>query len=159
MLHMAAPTLLASADSKSYDAWLIHIASLTTNVSTGSAYPSTSSIISRVNGISESGVMWGTPYGQYYTYDSSYSRIIQHAMPSYSDFINYAVGREVVVYSVYAGDLEEVYDLNRNNYISNAYGPFGGCYLNYMLYWTPDGAKKVGVQATSVSNYTAPGWA
>lgn len=161
MLHMATPTLITAGSSggKTYQDWLAHTATIAPGTANGSEYPGPSDRIARVTNISEAGVMWGSSDYYEYTYDSAYNRIIQHAMATITDFYDYAVNKEVVVSSISLGAYTEFQPFYKNNYTSYAYGEFGACYLQYLLYWTPDGAKKINARASSIVNYTAPGWA
>lgn len=82
------------------------------------------------------GTMWGTPHGNYFTTDSSLSRIIRHALPDLTTANeNFNSSRRVRVVYAYFGSRGSYVSLNRNNYTSSSYGTFNGGYLTEIVYW------------------------
>lgn len=71
---------------------------------------------------SYSGTMWGSSWywPGYFTNDSTFSRIIQHAFPTL-EFANANLGRKVIINTSDLGDLSNFPGVSRNNYVSSDY--------------------------------------
>jgi hypothetical protein len=84
----------------------------------------------RVNsGLAESGTMWGSSWADYYTYDSTLNRVIQHAMPSYAEFQNQVSNSAIVMLQVYPTSDTATNSVSRNSYTSNSYVAYPAAYV------------------------------
>jgi hypothetical protein len=110
---------------------------------------------------SVSGTMWGTPYGSRMTWDSSFSRVIQHCFPTqslYNDFIASTNNSRVVC--LVRSDIttgESYISLARNGYTSSTYGRFSGTTIDQFIYYDESTARVMiynpGTMSTPVFYY------
>lgn len=73
----------------------------------------------------EASSMWGTPYRNFATYDSSWNRIVQHALPDKVTF-DYQVANNLTVIALidYAEGKPSYISYTRNGFTSTAYGSY-----------------------------------
>lgn len=85
---------------------------------------------------SPGGTMWGTPWGNRFTYDSQITRVAQHCLPDITT-LNETIGsRRVVLFKFhYIASQSSYVSLARNNYTSLAYGTFNGQQVLDFLYY------------------------
>lgn len=84
----------------------------------------------------DGGTMWGTPYLNWFTYDSPYGRIVRHACPSV-DVFNYIVAnKQYCLLKLGPAATKGAYPgLNRNGYSSSSYTSFTGRTLIDFIYY------------------------
>ena len=93
---------------------------------------------------SVSGTMWGTPYGNKMTWDSSFCRVIQHCFPTqalYNDFIANTTNRVVCLVRSATATGTGYVSLTRNGYTSSSYTSFTGCTITQFIYFDPNTSR------------------
>lgn len=85
----------------------------------------------------QSGTMWGTPYGSYFTYDSNSGVSIIHCCPDRDVFDEIAITskRRVVVVLQQEGTIASFASLARNGFTSSSYGSFTALSIRKFVYW------------------------
>jgi len=104
-----------------------------------------------------SGTLWGTPYGNKMTWDSSFCRVIQHAFPTqalYSDFIANPGNRVVCLVRSATASGSGYVSLSRNGYTSSSYGSFTGCTVTQFIYFDPVTQRVMTYNPSTVSTPT-----
>lgn len=82
------------------------------------------------------GIMWGTPYLNYLTYDSAANRIAQHAFPTQAITTDNQTNlRYVMLKYNYVGSRSGYQGVTRNGYVSSTYGSFNGGFCDDFIYW------------------------
>lgn len=87
------------------------------------------------------GTLWGTPYGNKMTWDSTFCRVIQHAFPTqalYNDFIANSTNRVVCLVRSATATGTGYISLNRNGYTSSSYNSYTGCTITQFIYYDPN---------------------
>ena len=107
---------------------------------------------------SVSGTMWGTPYGNKMTWDSTFCRVIQHCFPTqalYNDFIANTTNRVVCLVRSATATGTGYVSLARNGYISSSYQSFPGCTITQFIYFDPN-TSRVMTYNPSLGNLSTP---
>jgi hypothetical protein len=86
--------------------------------------------------LSNSGIMWGTSWNEHFTYDSSASRAVLHALPNANTFDSIVANTALVlvVISIF-GSQTAFYSLDRNGYASQSYGSFTALVMTEITWW------------------------
>jgi len=128
------PTLVMP---KSYADFYAHITSLgyTSKIGSDAAVGSYSGTSFIVSSIAESGDMYGSPWGSYYS--GVFNRVIQHSLPSYSVFASIVSNGAVIATNITTdGTTAALGSVNRNSYTSIAdAGDPEVSECNWIRYW------------------------
>jgi hypothetical protein len=90
----------------------------------------------RIATLAESGTMWGTSWGGYFTADSVYNRIVQHAVENYAAFSAIVSNSSKVLIWLYNDGSLSTYDsIDRNSYTSSSYTTWDGQHISRIEYW------------------------
>lgn len=105
-----------------------------TSSSPSSLYPN--AYVRRTVDSDPSGTMWGTPYLSWYTHDSTWAKIIRHAVSSEAVF-NYILTNKqfVLVKQGPYTNRPSYLGINRNGYSSVSYSTFNGRQCIDMIYF------------------------
>lgn len=117
-------------------AWMDQKTDIVKETAVGSGTPAATSGYRRVTFSASGTPMWGTCWGNKFTYDSRWSCILRHAVDNeaiYNDII--ANKRQVLFKITYIGNGASYVSLTRNGYVSSAYGPYNGCTLSECIYY------------------------
>lgn len=83
----------------------------------------------------DGGNMWGTPYNNWFTHDSTFARFIRHACPIQSVFDYMLTNKQYCLLKLGAYQSKSAFPgLNRNGYSSISYSTFGGRQLVDFIY-------------------------
>lgn len=87
--------------------------------------------------IVDQGSMWGTPWMNFFTYDSILIRVARHAFPDKvtADENIITSKRVVAAKYVYQGSRAAYQGVNRNGYLSSSYSTFNGQQMTDFIYW------------------------
>jgi len=86
--------------------------------------------------IVDQGTMWGTPWLNYFTYDSILIRVARHAFPDKATADENITSKRVVVAKYVSQGTRSAYQgVTRNGYTSSAYGSFNGQQIVDFIYW------------------------
>lgn len=124
MLHMPSPMLLGGAAEDLYPLFLAKITTLSTGglVSWPANAPTFASGLFRVQPAAGTGTMTGTSWNAFFLGGASWSRIVQHALPSSAAFNGLAATGHQVFLQVTSGNFtfesDGPYGVNRNGYTS-----------------------------------------
>lgn len=87
---------------------------------------------------SYSGTMWGSPYKNYYTYDSMINRIAQHAFPDAATANSNLTSTLYVLFKTnYVGSRSAYQGVARNGYTSASYTSYNGAFCDDFIYYDP----------------------
>lgn len=101
---------------------------------------------------SPSGNMWGTPWGNRFTYDSVMGRVAQHCFPTIDLLNENVTGKRIVVFKLhYLGSNPSYVSLSRNGYASYTYGTFNGSQALDFLYFDSTVGKVMRVNPLGMS--------
>lgn len=90
----------------------------------------------RITFDANSGTMWGTPWGDNLTYDSSVGRSVVHCLPGQAIVNESLTNKRIMLAKVKGIGTKPGFNaLNRNGYTSSAYGSFTGTQIIDFLYW------------------------
>lgn len=106
---------------------------------------------------SVSGTMWGTPYGNKMTWDSTFCRVIQHAFPTqdlYNDFIANGSNRVVCFVRSPITSMSNYISLTRNGYTSSTYSTFSGCTITQFIYYDNNSGRVMTYDPSTISTPT-----
>jgi hypothetical protein len=124
-----------------YQEFINFIDTKTSSIISGSSYPPMSGSYTnyyKINSMSQSGSMWGTPWGTWYTDDSVMNRVVQHSLPSLNDFNTIISNNATVLIRINrpGTTLLSYISLNRNGFTSSVWSSsWANSRCTELIYW------------------------
>lgn len=96
----------------------------------------------KVKVTSSRGSMWGTPFKDYVTYDSSVGSIVCHAFPTI-ELLQQVTDKSIycAFKTEYVGTRQTYNSVTRNGFTSTAYRSFSGCRITDFIYYDQANGK------------------